>query len=235
MVAIPQHLYLGFIALALGLWVLLAWRFSRVGAKSVAVFFLGWMVISALLSMRGVLGQWKTVPPPMLIVFLVQIFGVIWLATLSPWKNRLAKIPQPWLVGIQAFRIPTELLMAGLATASLLPPEMTFHGYNFDVVTGLCSVILACALNRKGSSGFRTYLILFNVLGLTLLFIVAGMGALSAPTLFQPLHISINNIHIARFPLVWLPTFLVPTALLLHLISLRKLSRQRADVKHPIP
>lgn len=65
-----------------------------------------------------------------------------------------------------------------------------------------------------------------NMVGLALLAVVVGMAVLSLPTPFQrytdaptlrlPFHV----------PFVWLPGFIVPIALLAHLLSLRKWFRQ---------
>ena len=40
------------------------------------------------------------------------------------------------LVGVQAFRLPLELLMHRAGGLGIMPPELSYGGYNYDIVTG---------------------------------------------------------------------------------------------------
>lgn len=60
--------------------------------------------------------------------------------------SRLATgLPVQVLVGAQVFRVPAEVVLAGLAAAAVIPERMSFVGANFDVLTGLSAPLVAWA------------------------------------------------------------------------------------------
>jgi len=67
----------------------------------------------------------------------------------------------------------------------------------------------------------RPLAIVWNVLGLVDLFLAVTLGVLSAPGPLQLLAHDTPNTLITAFPLVVIPTFLVPLWVLLHVYSLR--------------
>ena len=98
---------------------------------------------------------------------------------------------------------------------------MTWHGWNFDVLTGLSAPLVAW-LAARGRLGVRG-IVVWNGAGLRLLANVVTIAILSTPT---PLRVFANepaNTFVAAWPWVWLPTFLVPAALFGHLLAFRKL------------
>jgi hypothetical protein len=147
---------------------------------------------------------------------------VFWLGWYSHWSDLLAKIPQYILVGLQCFRIPVELLLATLAARKLLAIEMTNNGRNFDVLEGITAVALAIWLKRRGENSLRHVVLVWNLIGLSLVTVVLAHGLLSVPYPSQFLHLSMPTFIIAYFPVVWLLTLLVPMAYLLHLVSMRR-------------
>jgi hypothetical protein len=65
-------------------------------------------------------------------------------------------------------------------------------------------------------------------MGLALLLWVVGVAALSFPTRFQLLRP--DNTWVAYFPYVWLPSILVTTALLGHVVVFRKLAARDGGI-----
>ena len=86
----------------------------------------------------------------------------------SPVGRRLAAgLPLAVLVGFQGFRLPLELMMHRAYEYGVMPVEMSYSGFNFDIVTGITAVVVATLL-ATGRAGMRTARA-WNVLGTLLL------------------------------------------------------------------
>lgn len=193
----------------------------------------GWMIFTAIMAYSGILARFSSALPWIPLLVFAQLSFVLWLAWLSSWSNLLAGIPQYILVGLQAFRVPVELLLATLATRKLLALEMTYYGRNFDVLEGITAVLVAIWLRRRGENPLRTVVLLWNFMGLSLVTVVLVHGLLSVPYPSQLLHLSVPTFIIAYFPVVWLLTVLVPMAYLLHFISIRRCFATGLGVSKP--
>jgi len=221
---IPIDITIGFTLLPL---VVLA-TFSFVLVKRsrslswVVVVMAGWTVFTAAMAYSGLLAEFTSFPAWIPILVLAQLAFVFWLGWYSHWSDLLAEIPQYILVGLQCFRIPVELLLATLAARKLLAIEMTYNGRNFDVLEGITAVALAIWLKRRGENSLRHVVLVWNLIGLSLVTVVLAHGLLSVPYPSQFLHLSMPTFIIAYFPVVWLLTLLVPMAYLLHLVSMRR-------------
>jgi hypothetical protein len=235
---IPTALVWGFVLLPWTTWIIMTWVLGKASRRAQVIAWVGmtYMAITGFVAAMGIFSRFDTLPPPLLIAALAQfallIYGLFfWLK-----PTDIASLSQPALIALQAFRIPTELLMAGLAAHLLLPREMTFHGRNFDIVSGVAGLVVGLWLWRRGPAGRsgkigatdRTLVLAYNCIGLVLVTVVVAHGMLSVPTPLQRLHLSIDNTHIARFPICWLPFGLVPAAYALHFLSLRLLFLKRA-------
>jgi hypothetical protein len=131
-------------------------------------------------------------------------------------------LPFAALVGSQAFRLPLELVMHRAATEGVMPVQMTYTGRNFDIATGALALLLAAWLTIGTPP--RWALWLWNALGFGLLVNVVAVAIASLPTLhaFGTAPERLNT-WVAFPPFVWLPTILVPAALLGHILVTRKL------------
>jgi hypothetical protein len=177
-----------------------------------------WLVLVCTTSLSGFLQNFESMPPRLLVILAPMFIAIIVLTFNKNLKEILAQIPAKNLVRIQVFRVLVEILLWLLFLENLLPNQMTFEGRNFDVVAGATAPIVAyfLASNRKG-------LIVWNILGLGLLFNIVTIAILSVP---GPLRYFMNepaNTIVTYFPFVLLPAFLVPLAYTLHFFSLRQL------------
>lgn len=221
---IPIDIAIGFTLLplvVLAVYSVLLVKRSRSLSWVVAVMA-GWTIFTAAMAYSGLLAEFTSFPPWIPILVLTQLAFVLWLGWFSQWSELLADLPQYLLVGLQCFRIPVELLLATLATRKLLAIEMTYYGRNFDVLEGITAVALAIWLKRRGENSLRHVVLIWNLIGLSLVTVVLVHGLLSVPYPSQLLHLSIPTFIIAYFPVVWLLTVLVPMAYLLHLVSIRR-------------
>jgi hypothetical protein len=100
------------------------------------------------------------------------------------------------------------------------------------VAIGLAAPVVALALVR-GTRHARTLGIGWNVLGLLDLVVAVGMATSLFPLLAG------ERLHAAAamgvYPLILVPTFGVPVAVLLHLVALRRLRRSPRPVAGAAP
>ena len=194
----------------------------------IALFF--WLALSGSLAGTGVLLDFSLPKLPILVAIglcLTTAFAI------SSFGKELANnIPIWLLVGINGFRLPLELLMHRAADEGVMPPQMSFSGRNFDIVTGILAFIVSYLAYRAPKENPPLLFVrFFNLIGLGLLFNVVSIAILSMPL---PIRVYMNepaNTWIAHLPFVWLPTFLVPLALFSHLLILRRLMSEAAKSK----
>ena len=191
-------------------------RAARRWGLAAAVGAVVWMGLTGGLAMSGALA-FGPMPPPMMVLFVVMILGTVGVA-LSPVGAALAKLPLWLLVGFQAFRIPVELLLHRSYEEGLMPIEMSYLGWNFDVVTGVAALILGAALAFKTVPGWVVWG--WNVLGFALLANIVTIALLATPA-FDVLQTDPPNVWVTHAPFIWLPTVLVTSALLGHLLVWR--------------
>ena len=196
------------------------WRF-RAGA-------LIWIALVLVLAASGVLGQWeRRLPPFVLVVVSIAVLGVV--IARSSIGDRLSRgLPLASLVGLQAFRLPLELLMHQTALAGVMPEQMTYSGRNFDIITGITAVLLAMWL-RTGRPP-RSLVAGWNVMGLLLLANIVTVAVLSTPQFaaFGSTPDRLNT-FVTRAPYVLLPAVMVLAAWAGHLIVFRALARTLSE------
>lgn len=180
-----------------------------------------WLSFTGVMSNMGFFSDFEILPPPMFINLLIPIAGIVFWIKRPATKEILAGIPLFWLPALQAFRIPVEIFLWCLFMVQLLPEQLTFEGYNFDILSGILGLVLAILMYR-GLRKSTMWLRLYNFLGLALLFTIVLMSILSMPTPFRQFMNEPSNVIMTIFPFIWLPAFLVPFAFGLHLLSLQQ-------------
>jgi hypothetical protein len=207
------------------LFVAAAWASAPNGARRsvVARAALGMVAllgVGATLALSGLLADASRRPPAFAVLMVLCTVATVVTAR-SSLGAAIARLPLWALVGAQAFRLPLELVMHRAAGASVMPPEMTFGGLNYDIVTGASALALAVASYRGNAS--RTLVAMWNVMGSALLAIIVAVAFAATPFVraFGPEHV---NTWVLYFPYVWLPTVLVQAALFGHLVVFRRLS-----------
>ena len=108
-----------------------------------------------------------------------------------------------------------------------MPPQMTYTGGNFDILTGISALVVA-TLAARGLAP-RWLLLAWNALGSLLLVAILVIAVLSLPTFAvfgsEPARL---NTWIAYFPFVWLPAGLVSAAVLGHVLLWRRLAAAKS-------
>ena len=198
----------------------LSWR-PFAGTGFVAVV---WLALTGFVAGAGLLQNYNALPPPMFRLF---VPGLI-LAAIGAYSRVGARLADGlgWgvLIGFQAFRIPVELMLSALYSAGKIPVQMTFHGANFDILTGISAAAVAWLASR-GYVG-RTTILIWNLAGLVLLANIVTLAVLSMPGRLQVFNDGPANTIVFGWPFIWLPTWLVIAAWFGHLLVFRKLMRE---------
>lgn len=172
-----------------------------------------WFAATGLLGASGWLADFGLPPRPLFVVA-VGIVGITVLARRADWHRRRSLA---WLVGFQSFRIPVELLIWLAVSEGVAPPQFTWTGANWDVITGVTALLLCPFVG-----GLPSWVVgLWNALGLALLINVVVVAILSMPTPLQQIHP--DNVWVAFFPFQWLPFIHVVLAWLGHLLLFMRL------------
>jgi hypothetical protein len=147
------------------------------------------------------------------------------LATSKRARDIVAATPQHLLIGVQLYRIEGAVFLIMFAYGRM-PGEFAIPAGWGDVLIGVSAPIVAW-LYRRDAIRWRGLAVLWNVVGLADLIVAVSMGVLTAPGRLQQFALDAPNSLITAFPLVLVPTFLVPVSILLHLLSLRQLTSGR--------
>jgi hypothetical protein len=118
-----------------------------------------------------------------------------------------AGLPLGALIGFQGFRLLLDALMRQTYSASLLPPALTYAGHTVDFVFGFLSIALAVFAGVRGLAPL--VLRVWNVLGIVLLLNLVWL--------------SLANAWSGLSALIWIPSVMLPLALLCHVVVARRM------------
>lgn len=198
--------------------------FRWVGRRPALWFTLGasaWLAVSAVLGLSGFFSRFDGLPPP-IVLLLAPTLGLPLALGLSRAGAQLAQVPLGLLVGFHGFRLPLELVMHQAAADGIMPPQMTYTGWNFDITTGISALLLATLIARGQAP--RWLLLVWNAWGTLLLITILTIALASLPTFAAFGHEpAVLNTWVAYFPFVWLPAGLVSAAVLGHVLLWRRL------------
>jgi hypothetical protein len=178
-----------------------------------------WLLLWGALAASGALARFDLRPPPMAAAFAAMLGSALALG-FSPLGLALARALPLWvLVGFQGFRLPLELVMHEAARAGIMPEVMSYSGYNFDIASGATALAVAWAL-RRGAP--QRIVLVWSVLGIVLLLAIITIAVLAMPMIqaFGPDNL---NTWVAELPFVYLPAVMVVSAVVGHVVILRKL------------
>ena len=127
-----------------------------------SLLLLVWLSITGALAYSQALSNFQRVPPLLPLGILIAIGSVTAIAfTLHE------EIPLSWLIGYQAFRIPVEIFLHLGFLAGFVPVQMTWHGRNWDILTGLSALPIAWLASRNALPLWAAHL--WNAVGFALL------------------------------------------------------------------
>jgi len=205
------------------------------------VFLVGWLVTVWVLAVRGAfesllngsaIAQVAFVPLVILILLGAALFAATRSAVLTA---ALDAAPLSWLVGIQVYRV-LGLVFLLAWYRGLLPGYFALPAGIGDALVGVLAIPLAFGL-RSNSPFVHRLALGWNILGIADLVNAVSMGVTSAVVQLQAAPSSGSAAAASPllvYPLVLVPTFGVPLALILHSLSIRQLRRRGTALTAPL-
>jgi hypothetical protein len=197
----------------------------RTGSIVVIVWYMSALALAWAGFFEGAADRMPTIQYGLFVPIVIALI-LLWR---SPGARRLVEaVPQSWLVGFQFYRVLGVIFLL-LLGEDRLPAVFAVPAGSGDVAVGLLAPVVAYAYAR-GAGGRNALVGAWNVLGLIDLAVAITTGFLTSPSAFQMLAFDSPNVLISAFPLVLVPAFAVPLAIILHVASLMKLGALHAAV-----
>jgi hypothetical protein len=215
-----------------GLWLGLSRTGFEYGRRvriwlALAVPFTLWLAAVWIMAVDGVFVARPGIGGPPLIPIAIFLPVLLFLPILLR-SARIGEIldatPPSWLIGLQLYRVFGAIFLVAWAQGRLSSIFALPAGIG-DMTTGLLALPIAYYLAAGGRGG-RQAGVLWNVFGLLDFTIAVSIGILSSPAV-QLIVADRPSIGAGTYPLVLIPTFAVPSSIILHALSLRQLYRLR--------
>lgn len=181
-----------------------------------------WLVLAFAAGNAGLYVARESAVPTIEVGIMVPIVVAIGAYLALPGLRQLVRrVPQEWLVGVQLYRAGGAIFLI-LWGMGLIPGAFAGPSGIGDVLVGLAAPVVALLYVRYRRRA-RAAVLWWNIAGLLDLVSALTLGFLTAPSRFQLLALDAPNTLVTQFPLVLIPTFIVPLSILLHLASLARL------------
>lgn len=191
--------------------------------SSLAIFT--WLILSETLAFSGYFKDYNSKPPHLLMLYLLPIIFIIYLLQNKKFETVLMEIPPSWLINAQSIRVVIELLFWGLFVNNVISKRMTFLGSNYDILIGLFAPFISYyCFQRKFT---KYYAVIYNVLGLLFHLTIVTVAFYSMPGNSRLFYPGPANTLFGFFPFVWLPAFITPFIIAMHLFSLKQLLKAK--------
>lgn len=216
--------------IALGLWLGLENAELTPGQRQATwwVFMVPFTLWSALAWTAAINGAFRagasSLPLLPAAILLPVIVGAPVLLLSKRVGQLLDAMPTTWLVALQTYRIFGSQWLA-YWLRGVLPGLWALPAGTGDVLTGLFAAAAAIAL-ATGTAEGRKAAILWNVFGLADFAVAIALGMTMSPGSFQLIIPDGPSMAVDSFPNVLTPAFVVPSSILLHVLSLRQLRRR---------
>ena len=197
-------------------------------AAMLSVILVGWLAIAQYIGSANMYFATRDTAVPTIALGLMTPLIV---AAVGLWRSGgiarlVSAIPLHWIVAAQVYRVAGGIFLV-LWADGRLPWQFALPAGIGDVATGLLAVVVAARLARN-AAGALSEVYAWCLFGIADLVVAVAMGAMTSPGLPHLLAFEAPNLLITSYPLVMIPTFAVPLALMLHGIVLWRLRRQAA-------
>jgi hypothetical protein len=203
-------------------------RLPRRAALTGLAGLLIWLAYAGAIGYSGILSDPPLRPPGMAILvapILTCLAG--WVGLGSFGRLLVRHVPLGVILLLQSFRVGVEVVLHLLWQAGRLPHLMTLEGGNVEIIVALTAPLLAW-IAMRGQRG-RSLVWLWNVAGLLSLLNVVARAVLTAPGPLNLIHADVPNLATAQFPFSFIPGFMVPLALILHVLAFRAMRASSSD------
>ena len=184
-----------------------------------------WLLLQSILAGNDFYANTTDMPPRFLLAVLPPLLLITGSFITKKGIYFIDRLDLKSLVLLHAVRIPVEIVLFWLFLNKKVPEIMTFEGQNFDVFSGITSLIiyyLAFIKQRIGTG----IMLMWNFICIMLLVNIVATAVLSAPFPFQQFGFEQPNVAVLHFPFIWLPACIVPIVLFSHLVMIRRLMNE---------
>ncbi len=201
-------------------------RYATAGVLSAVL--ISWEAVASYLAAANAYSATTEVAVPTILFGLLIPLGF---AAIALWQSEsiaklLSAIPLHWLVAAQVYRIAGGIFFV-LWADGRMPWQFALPAGIGDVTTGIIAVVVAAQLARNATGAHKTTYA-WSFFGIADLVVAITMGAMTSPGRPHLLAFDVPNLLISSYPLVMVPTFAVPLALMLHGLVLWRLRRATA-------
>lgn len=206
-------------------------RYTTAGVLSVAL--IAWLAAAQQLGeANAYFAASEAAVPTVALGLLVPLIA----AAVALWRSGgvarlVSAIPMHWIVSAQIYRLGGGIFLVLLADGRL-PWQFALPAGIGDVATGGLAVVVAL-LSARNAPGARRAVTAWCLFGIADLVVAVTMGALTSPGRAHLLAHAAPNLLISSYPLVMVPTFAVPLALMLHGLALWRLWPETTAIARP--
>jgi hypothetical protein len=202
-------------------------RYTTAGVLSVAL--IAWLAVAQYVGSNNMyFATTETAVPTILFGLLIPL-GIaaigLWLS--GSIASLVSAIPLLWIVAAQIYRVGGAIFLV-LWADGRLPWQFALPAGIGDVATGCFAIVVAASL-AQNAAGARRATYAWCLFGIADLVVALAMGAMTSPGRAHLFAFEAPNLLISSYPLVMIPTFAVPLALMLHGIVLWRLRRETAS------
>ena len=198
--------------------VVVRWLTGNVRLATIGLLIV-WLTYAGVLGFTGIVARYEQVPPGIALLTVPIVLTLLALTLTNPGAVLSCNIPLWLLLGFQVFRIGVELSLHRLWSLGLAPKIMTLEGGNIEILVAITAPIAAWLVSRR-PAGWRIAWI-WNLIGLLSLANVVVRAVLSAPGPLQIIHAEVPDTAILTYPFTFIPGFMAPLALALHILAFR--------------
>lgn len=219
--------YLAIVALAAAA-MARQWLVGRARLATI-VLLIVWLAYAGALGVTGVVGQYNQLPPGLVFLTVPIILTLLALTLTAAGAHLARQFPLPLLFGFQVFRVGVEISLHHLVSLGYAPRIMTLEGGNFEIVVAVTAPVAAW-IASGGSTTRRRIAWAWNLIGLLSLGNVIVRAVLSTPGQLHLIQTEVPDTAILLFPFTFIPGFMAPLALAIHILAFRALSLRTRPV-----
>jgi hypothetical protein len=184
-----------------------------------AVVLGGWAFVAALLARRGFFLPPDLYSPPPVGIALGLALGVLAVCLLISPPLRGLLTNQRHLILLNLWRLVGIVFLMLMANGQM-PALWALPAGIGDVIVGAAAPWIARHVDTPRG---QRRAVIFNLFGMADLIVAVGLGVMTSPGPAHVFHTTPTSEFATRFPFALVPTFLVPLAFILHVVSLWQL------------
>jgi len=189
-----------------------------------------WAIVASVLAYRGSFQPNGLENAPPVGIHLIVVLSVLFVSLASSTSLRRMLTRQPSLIRLHLWRL-VGIVFLILMSRDQVPALWALPAGIGDILVGVTAPWVARDVDTPRGQRRAT---IWNLFGLADLIVAVGLGIMTSPGPTQVFRTVPTSEFMTHFPMALVPTFLVPLAFTLHLVSLWQL-RGRAWVPHQAP